>query len=236
MSETQGMTFFSWAKLRESTTQLGSDGKEGITYMASSPKTFRESVLDVDVNVRKNENVAVKTFKTKKSPKKILTEATLQQKCAAVGVSPLVYGVNLEEKYIVMKALDSLPVKTWAKKALPDDLQYMICALMSRLDSVEVLHNDGNALNVMLDESGRPYMIDLGLAKKINRKVIRKYGARPNVAVTLWGLARGFKRYKVSVPIMEACVAADDCSDFIQKGEQFLQSINTKPSKRKRKR
>lgn len=236
MSESYGITSFSWDGLRGSASQLGSDGKEGITYLVSVPKTFRGTVLDVDVHVRRNEDVAVKTFKRTKSTKRIMAEATLQQKCAAVGVSPYVYGVNLEEKYIVMQALDSLPAKTWAGKALPDDLQYMICALMARMDAAEVLHNDSNALNVMLDGSGRPYLIDLGLAKKTNRKIIRKYGAHPNVAVTLWGLVRGFRRCKVSVPIMDTCVSAEDSSEYIQQGEEYLQSMNTKPRKKKRKR
>jgi len=34
------------------------------------------------------------------------------------------------------------------------------------------------------------------------------YDAHPNFTVFLWGLATGFKRYRVSVPIINECVSA----------------------------
>ena len=36
---------------------------------------------------------------------------------------------------------------------------------MNRMDQQGVLHNDGLARNVMVNETGRAYMIDLGLQK-----------------------------------------------------------------------
>ena len=232
----EGILTFSWSDLRQSDAQLGSDGKEGITYLARCPKKYEGTVLGLDVHVKRHQSMAVKTFKVTKSIRKILLEANMQQTCASVQASPPVYGVHLEEKYIAMQALDTLPAKTYANNTLPDDIQYMICALMARLDSVKIMHNDGNALNIMLDERGRPYIIDLGLAKKITPKVLRKHGAHPNISVTLWGLVRGFKRCKVSVPIMDKCVKADDPSDFILDGERLLTSFEMKQNKIKKRR
>ena len=232
-AESQGITYFTWDALRNSDAQLGADGKEGITYLASAKKAFRGNVLDMDVRVMRNQDIAVKTFKRTKSIKRIMSEAEFQQKCACLGVCPPVYGVNTEEKYIVMQALDSLPAKTWANSSLPDDLQYMICALMARMDEAKIMHNDSNALNIMLDVSGRPYIIDLGLAKKIDKKVTRKHGEHPNISVTLWGLVRGFRRLKVSVPILNACVNSENISEYIETGETLLHAF-LKGNKRKR--
>ena len=63
-----------------------------------------------------------------------MKEAQHQQACALTGASPPVLGVSLDEKYIVMHQLVSLPVDTYREAVLPDDLQYMICALMVRMD------------------------------------------------------------------------------------------------------
>jgi RIO-like serine/threonine protein kinase len=198
--------------------QLGDDGKEGKTYLAN---------LD-------GKNIAVKTFKPTKSSAKIQREADFQQTCADVDVAPNVYYVNCEEKYIAMDKLDTLPAKTYKHNQMPDDLQYMICALMGRMDGVNVMHGDMNALNVMCDERGRPYMIDFGFAKKISPKMVKKYNGHPNVKVSLWGLIRGFKRYKVVVDILVECVAADEPTEYFERGEELLATISSKGRKRKR--
>tara|TARA_B110001452_G_scaffold244478_1_gene228527 strand:- start:2747 stop:3406 length:660 start_codon:yes stop_codon:yes gene_type:complete len=215
-----GIVDFSTCELQSNSNQLGLDGKEGITYQAKTAKKFKGNVLGLDVVVRKGTTVAVKTFKPKKSTAKITREAAFQQACARTGASPQVLGVNLEEKYIVMRKLDSLPVDTYHEKDLPEDLQYKICALMVRMDTAGVLHSDMNPRNVMLDNKGRPWMIDFGFGKKISNKVKKKHGDRPNITVTLWGLVRGFERSKVGCQIMRDCV--DDPVEYIERGEQLL--------------
>ena len=91
---------------------------------------------------------------------------------------------------------------------------------MVRMDTAGVLHSDMNPRNVMLDNKGRPWMIDFGFGKKISNKVKKKHGDRPNITVTLWGLVRGFERSKVGCQIMRDCV--DNPLEYIEQGEQLL--------------
>lgn len=208
--------------------QLGQDGKEGITLLGTVTKRFSGECYDIPVCLSKGQQVAVKTFKQTKSIARIQKEASLQQLCAAAEVSPVVYGVDTENKHIIMEKMASLPVEMYSK--LPDSLQYQICALMHRMDTAKVMHADMNARNVMLNEAGRPYMIDFGFAKKIDTKITRKFGDHPNVKVTLWGLVRGFTRSKVECDILDACVKAKEKSTYFEKGEELL----ARPKKRKR--
>ena len=220
-----GLIDFISADLADSNDQLGEDGKDGKTYLVELAKQYTGDYDGHTVRLKKGHRLAVKTFKKKKSINKIRKEAEYQQICATAGVSPLIVGVNYEEKYIVMNALDDLPAKEYANQELPDNIQYMICALMERLDQVKVLHGDMNALNVMLSDK-RPYMIDFGFAKKITPAVYKNHGLHPNFTVSLWGLVRGFSRYRVGCPIMETCMeickSGGDISDYINQGEILL--------------
>lgn len=215
----EGIIEFATSQLEE---QLGQDGKEGKTYAAKLSQSYRGQVVGTIVNTRKGALVAVKTFRKTKSTARIMKEAMFQQRAADVGVSPRVLGVNIGENYIVMDKLISLPVKQYKSADLPDALQYMICALMGRLDDASVLHSDMNPLNVMLDKKGRPWMIDFGFAKFVDKKVLKKYGKHPNIAVTLWGLVRGFQRNGVGCDIMSACVKATSPLEYIGEGEKLL--------------
>ena len=214
--------------------QLGKEGKEGITYIGTLKRRFKGNVFEMPIQLRKGTRVAVKTFRPKKSVARIEKEALLQQKCAKTGISPQVYGIDRQKKCIVMQMLSSLPVETYREQELPEDLQYQICALMHRLDECQVMHNDMNAHNVMLDESGRPFMIDFGLAKPITPAIVKKFGNEPNIKVTLWGLTRGFKRCKVACPIMEACIKSKDRSGFYEKGESAFVTTGHRRKRRKR--
>ena len=220
-----GLIDFISADLAANNDQLGEDGKDGKTYLVKLSKQYTGDYDGQTVRLKKGHRLAVKTFKSKKSINKIKKEVEYQQICAVVGISPTIVGVNYEEKYIVMNALDDLPANEYANQELPDDIQYMICALMGRLDQVKVLHGDMNALNVMVS-GHRPYMIDFGFAKKITATVYKKHGAHPNFTVSLWGLVRGFSLYKVGCAIMEACMetckARNDISDYINQGEILL--------------
>lgn len=214
----------------ELTEQLGKDGKEGITLLGTITQRYSGQCFNVPVRLRKGQQVAVKTFKKTKSIARIQKEAALQQLCAEAEVSPIVYGVDTTNKHIIMEKMASLPVETYSK--LPDELQYQICALMHRMDNANVMHADMNARNVMLNEAGRPYMIDFGFAKKIDAKITRKFGEHPNVKVTLWGLVRGFTRNQVKCDIMDACVKAKEKTAYFEKGEELL--ANGRRKKRKR--
>lgn len=214
--------------------QLGKDGKEGITYIGTVKRRFHGTFLDMSVQLRKGARVAVKTFRKTKSIARIEKEAALQQTCAQAGISPQVYSIDRDKKCIVMKMLTSLPVETYREQELPEDLQYKICALMHRLDEAGVMHNDMNAFNVMLDNTGRPFMIDFGLAKPITPKIIKSFGAHPNIRVTLWGLVRGFQRNKVKCSIMNECIRAKDKTFYFEKGESLLTETGHRRKRRKR--
>lgn len=228
-----GIQDFSTSSLLASATQLGLDGKEGKTFAAKTKKRFSGKVLGLDVTVSARSSVAVKTFKPKKSVNRIHKEAELQQRCATVDASPTVLGVSNAERYIVMTRMDSLPVETFKDKEMPEDLQYAICGLMGLMDEGGVLHNDMNARNVMLDTTGRPWIIDFGLSKSITKAVTKKHGAHPNVSVTLWGLVRGFKRCQVYCPIMESCLNSDTPEKYIERGKEILFTRPKKKRKRK---
>ena len=229
-----GIEYFKTAQLQNA-TQLGLDGKEGKTYQEKLKQKYSGDVLGLKVVASRGMQVAVKTFKSTKSAARILKEAGHQQDCAQVGTAPSVLGVSVSEKYIVMQKLDSLPVETFANEEMPEELQFAICGLMGLMDNAKVLHNDMNARNVMLDTSGRPWIIDFGLSKTITKTIIKKQGEHPNIRCTLWGLVRGFKRCKVGCAIMEQCVNAntDECIQCIEHGIQILNSFN-KTRKRKR--
>lgn len=229
---TEGLSHWTTTELSASAQQLGNDGKEGKTYLQTLTRAFRGRVLNH--NVSASNDVAIKTFKKTKSPNTLLKEARFQQMAAACGASPPVYGVNVEEKYIVMQALASQPAETYRGQSLPEDVQYMICALMARLDEANVMQGDMNALNVMMNSSGRPYIIDFGFGKKIDKKLRRKRGEHPNVSVTLWGLVRGFRRKKIAVDIMDQCVTASDPTPFFERGEIALASFSRPSRKRRR--
>jgi RIO-like serine/threonine protein kinase len=234
---TSGLTSFKTQDICAPEDQLGEDGKDGKTYVVKLKSDARGNYNGDLFSLTQNTDIAVKTFKPKKSTNKIKKEAEFPSAASKVGISPPVYGVNLEERYIVMQKLASLPAKDYAKQELPLDMQYQLCALMVRLDSIGVLHGDMNALNVMLNEDCRPYMIDYGFAKKITNKVKTKHGQHPNIRVTLWGLVRGFKRYKVTASVMNDCVeayfAGGDISEWINRGEELLSLRPKKKRKRK---
>lgn len=194
--------------------QLGVDGKEGRVFETRLRKRFRATVLNHSVNMSRGTRLAVKQFKRTKSSNRILREAEFQQQAAAVGVAPVIVGVHLDDKYIVMERADALIIDLYRGQELPDALQYMICALMARLDAAGILHNDGNARNLMVRKN-KPVLVDYGFAKTLKRH-------KSNMNITLWGLVRSLKRHRVGVRLLDACVGAGDRGSFIRQGERLL--------------
>lgn len=201
-------------RVRSFGEQLGSDGKEGRVYEALCRRRFRSKVLDMSVHAPRGMRLAVKTFKPTKSFARMMREATFQQRAATVGVAPTVFGVNDEEKYLAMECGDALALDRYAGSRMPNSVQLMLCAYMHRLDCIGVLHNDGNARNVVM-KGNRPWLIDFGFAKKLPAR-------RSNRSTTMWMLARSFKRHGIDVPILFDFVEAEDPGDFIDAGESLL--------------
>ena len=180
----------------------GKAGKEGTTFIAIGPS---------------GRQYAIKMFSATKSSDEISKEYALQEKAAEVGVAPAVYAVNSREKYIVMQKMKETIVAfaaenkdSWEKgqyrgnacNVLPRGLQAQLYALCVRLDNAEVLQNDGNPLNLMLDDSGRLYIIDYGLSKEIKEETKKKRGPQPNINLTLWHFARQLRRYRILTPLL----------------------------------
>ena len=201
----------------------GREGKDGITFIAQG---------------RSGREYAIKMFKPSKSSAKISEEADLQRKAAVVGVAPAVYAVNPTQKYIVMEKMKETIVAYKqrlhgdARWELPRGLQAQLYALCVRLDRGNVLHNDGNPLNLMLSDSGRLFIIDYGLSKKIDAKVRQTRGPQPNVNLALWHFTRQLKHHGILAPTLrrvnteylDALKTGGDYTDevFLAEGEASL--------------
>lgn len=162
--------------------QMGDDGAQGVVSLVEFPNGLR---------------AAMKQFKKNKSSARIKVEAELQQEAANAGISPEVMHVDLEKKRIFMEPMDRriVDVVKGSNERFANDLTH----IMKTLDSVSILHNDGNALNLMLDHDDNLKMIDFGLAKRIDDKIRKKWNGEPNVRVTLFMLRKGLRRYKINV-------------------------------------
>ena len=180
----------------------GKAGKEGTTFIAKGPS---------------GRQYAIKMFSATKSSGEISKEYALQESAAEVGVAPAVYAMNSSQKYIVMQKMKETIVAfaaknrdSWEKRqyrgraceVLPRGLQAQLYALCVRLDGAGVSQNDGNPLNLMLDDSGRLYIIDYGFSKRIDKRMIKKRGPQPNINLTLWHFARQLTHYRILTPLL----------------------------------
>jgi len=162
--------------------QMGQDGAQGVVSLVEFPNGLR---------------AAMKQFKSSKSSARIQTEADFQTRAASAGVAPQVMFVDLKKKRIFMEPMQSRIVDVLKRghSKFSEDLHF----IMHTLDRVGILHNDGNALNLMLDDNDNLKIIDFGLAKEINDKVRKKWQGEPNIKVTLHMLRKGLRKYKIDV-------------------------------------
>lgn len=162
--------------------QLGQDGAQGVVSLVEFPNGLR---------------AAMKQFKPTKSSARIQSEADFQSRAAEAGIAPEVMHVDITKKRIFMQPMRAriVDVLDRGTPRFSDDLYYII----RTLDDIGILHNDGNALNLMLDENDRLKIIDFGLAKEIDNKVRKKWNGEPNVKVTLHMLKKGLRKYKINI-------------------------------------
>lgn len=154
--------------------RLGEKGKEGIVYLVED----------------KNKNqYAMKSFNSKKSSNSIRRESCLQEIAAKVDISPKIIEIDTVSNYIVMEKLDKtlLDIMIKQNKELTKTQQLQIINIFKKLDDAGVLHGDPNPLNFM-KKGHRLYIIDFGFAKKIDEKIIKKYGSHPNIKLMTLGL------------------------------------------------
>jgi len=162
--------------------QLGKDGAQGVVYLVEFPNGLR---------------AAMKQFKSTKSPARIQVEADFQSKASDAGIAPEVMHVDLENKRIFMEPMQCRVVDVLDKnnRRFEEDLYH----IMKTLDDIDILHNDGNALNLMLNNRDELQIIDFGLSKKIDAKLRKKWGEYPNKEVTLFMMRKELKKYNIHI-------------------------------------
>ena len=163
--------------------QLGEEGAQGVVSLVEFPNGLR---------------AAMKQFKSKKSSARIQTEANFQKRAAKADIAPRVMHVDLEKKRIFSEVMQSRIIDTIppsASQRLSEDLHH----IMTTLDQIGILHNDGNVRNLMLDQHDKLQIIDFGLSKEITPTVRKKWEGEPNIKVTLRLLRNGLKKYQLEV-------------------------------------
>lgn len=167
--------------------QLGHEGKDGRTFLA----------LD-----EKQNEVAIKIFKSNKSSRQIEREAMLQTKSSTIGITPKVIEYNGKGKYIVMEKLDTNLYDIFCKQEgrLTLKQQRDIVNIFKKLDKVGVFHADPNPLNFMYKKN-KLYIIDFGFAKPITKTLQDRYGLNPNVKYMSQGLVLKLKRIQPKIKL-----------------------------------
>ncbi len=162
--------------------QLGKDGAQGVVYLVEFPNMLR---------------AAMKQFKSTKSPARIQVEADFQSAAADAGIAPEVMHVDLDRKRIFMEVMQCrlVDVLKTSNRRFEEDLRH----IMKTLDEIDILHNDGNALNLLLNSRDELQIIDFGLSKKIDRKLRKKWGDDPNKEVTLFMMRKELKKYNIHI-------------------------------------
>jgi serine/threonine protein kinase len=153
--------------------QLGNRGKEGKTYLVQNAE---------------NEEYAMKTFPRRKSSARIIREVNFQRRAANMGVSPSIIEYNLDNKFIVMEKLDItlLDILKKQKGKLTTRQQKRILEIFTLLDEAKVFHADPSPLNFM-EKNKQLYIIDFGMAKNIDKRIIREHSETPNIRLGTLG-------------------------------------------------
>lgn len=162
--------------------QLGKDGAQGVVSLVEFPSGLR---------------AAMKQFKKTKSSARIQIEADFQSAAFDAGIAPEVMHVDLKNKRIFMEPMQCrvVDVLERSNKRFEEDLRH----IMKTLDEIDILHNDGNALNLLLNDRDELKIIDFGLSKKIDKKLRKKWGDYPNNEVTLFMMRKELKKYNIHI-------------------------------------
>ena len=162
--------------------QMGEDGAQGVVSLVEFPNGLKS---------------AMKQFKKSKSTARIKQEADFQRIAADAGIAPEVMHVDLVKRRIFMEPMESrvVDVLEGSSDKLKEDLEF----IMNKLDELDILHNDGNALNLMVDSNGCLRIIDFGLSKKITKAVRKKWEGHPNIKVTLFMIKKGLRKYNIHI-------------------------------------
>jgi len=152
--------------------QLGLRGRDGKTFL----------VLD-----KFGYEYAMKQFRSNKSIESILEEVFFQRKCSDIGLCPKIIDVDTKNKYIVMEKMDCHLLDEINSNGgiLTEKRQKELIHILNILDKIKVFHGDANILNYMI-KNDRLYVIDFGLTKAIDEKLIEKVKTKtPNLKLML---------------------------------------------------
>jgi len=132
--------------------------------------------------------VVTKTFRSNKNKDDIKNEIDMMKKAQKLGISPIVYSSNIkvERPFIVMEQLGKTLFECMNKKdkvELSLRHQKQIISILETLDENRIFHGDISPLNFMKgkDDPSRMYIIDFGMAKKMDDAFIKKHGKNANV-------------------------------------------------------
>ncbi len=142
-----------------------------------------------------NSPCVLKQFKSAKSKDRLSREATLQTEAAELGIAPEIYHVDYDKKQIFMQGLQYLlidVVKSRSPPTITNREKQQIIDIFNSLDARGIFHNDGNARNLMINDDGKIYLIDYGMSKRIDSKLLKKT-LTPNIRYGLEALKRSLK-------------------------------------------
>jgi len=161
----------------------------------------------------------MKTFKKTKSSDRLRLEAQLQEKASIFDICPKIIDIDTVSKYIVMEKLDKhlFEVIKDQKGILTEDQQKQLIHIYKCLDEAKVFHADSNILNYMFKKN-KLYIIDFGMAKLIDDKLIKKLGTpTPNISLMNLGFILKLKELEcpeVSYSYLLKFVSEKDKENF----------------------
>jgi len=141
-------------------------GRQGTIYKCWSPQ--------YDDGKKK---YVMKKFKKNKSNTTFIKEVDMQRCAAEVGVAPPIIDFYIggtdktkgDHSYIVMEKLDQTIFNIIRSQGkLTDDQWKELIKLYEKLDSINVIHNDANPMNVMMKFGPTPrfLLLDYGMSKR----------------------------------------------------------------------
>lgn len=168
-------------------SKIGSSGKEGVVYIVKDNYKLTDNIY------------AMKCFKKNKSSKKLKLEVDLQKRCSTIDICPSIIDYDTVSKYIVMEKMDInlLDILKAQNGELSLSQQKNIITIFQKLDNIGIFHSDPNPLNFMLNKNNKKiYIIDFGLSKYIDTKLIKKYNtSTPNMKYMVIGFILKIKEF-----------------------------------------
>jgi len=152
--------------------QLGLKGKDGKTFLVMDKFGYE---------------YAMKQFRKNKCIEGMLKEVQFQRRCSEINLSPKIIDIDTKNKFIVMEKMDYHLLDEINSNGglLSEKRQKELVILLKEMDRIGVFQGDANLLNYMI-KNDRLFVIDFGLAKDIDAKLIKSTGTvNPNLKLML---------------------------------------------------